>query len=182
MINILINSPPSPSRVGVDFVQIRASIRILSSASTGCASQLKSPITIHMGERPQSVLPILNTYVSTLVALQNKLHPSNKHLPRQPEYSFIPKSDSKYRLSDQNKPSVKHHGKSPSYPDLFLRCFVVDLEAENEDTLRADEAAIRQLPSELRSSHCLPYPIASPSDPLINSEHFCKSIHRYPQN
>lgn len=66
-------------------------------------------------------------------------------------------------------------GLSPSYLNLFLRCFVVDLDDENEDTFRADEAAIRQLPSELRSSHCLPSTTASSSDPLSNSEHFCKT-------
>lgn len=46
-------------------------------------------------------------------------------------------------------------GLSPSYLNLFLRCFVVDLDDENEDTFRADEAAIRQLPSELRQQPLL---------------------------
>lgn len=64
---------------------------------------------------------------------------------------------------------------SPSHLDLFLRCFVVDLDAENEDKFCADEAAVRHLPSELRSSHCLPSPTASPSNPLSDSKHFCKT-------
>lgn len=115
MINIFINSPPSPSRVGVVFVKISASIRILSSASTGCALLLNAahPITIRILESSPShcpTLPILNIYVSTLVVLQNKLHLSNKHLSRKPEYSFLPNSDSKYHPSDQNKPPVKYHG------------------------------------------------------------------------
>lgn len=59
-----------------------------------------------------------------LVVLQNKLHLSNKHLPRQPEYSFLPIGDGKYRLSEQNKPA-KHHGNCqvPGYRLLILISF-----------------------------------------------------------
>lgn len=111
-----------------------------------------------------------------LVSPRNKLHLSNKVYQDSPSFLFyqMATANTMHRIRT-SPPSNIIARISPSHLDLFLRCFVVDLDAENEDMLRADEAAIGHPPGELRSSHRLPSPTASPSDPLSNTKHFCKT-------